>query len=72
MHLIWIAMSLAQSATDSAPVGGAKLTVDRGAVVRGPRDARRLALVFTTDLYAEGAGTILDALRDRRIKACSS
>jgi endoglucanase len=36
---------------------------DRGAIVRGPRDRRRLALVFTGDRYAEGAGAILNALR---------
>ena len=30
---------------------------------------KRLALVFTADLYAEGAATILDALRDRKIHA---
>jgi endoglucanase len=44
-------------------------TLDRGAIVRGPRDQKRLALVFTADLYAEGAATILDALRDRKIRA---
>ena len=47
-------------------------TLDRGAIVRGPRDQKRLALVFTADLYAEGATTILDALRDRKILPRSS
>ena len=34
-----------------------------GAVIRGPRDARRLALVFTGHEFAEGMPTILDELR---------
>src|SRR5207302_2163484 len=41
----------------------------RGAIIRGPRDRKRLALVFTGDRYAEGARAILDALRRRRIRA---
>jgi peptidoglycan/xylan/chitin deacetylase (PgdA/CDA1 family) len=43
--------------------------LDRGAIVRGPRDRRRLALVFTGDRYAEGSRVILDALRRHGIKA---
>lgn len=34
-----------------------------GAVTRGPRDARRIALVFTGHEFAEGMPTILDELR---------
>jgi peptidoglycan/xylan/chitin deacetylase (PgdA/CDA1 family) len=45
------------------------LTLDRGAVIRGPRDAKRLALVFTADRYAEGSNAIVNALRARTIKA---
>ena len=67
--LIWIAISLGSAGFDPAPADRTKLTYDQGAVVRGPRDQRRLALVFTGDLYAEGAETILDVLRVRRIKA---
>jgi peptidoglycan/xylan/chitin deacetylase (PgdA/CDA1 family) len=47
----------------------ARPQLDRGAIVRGPRDHKRLALVFTGDRYAEGAQPILDALRRRRIRA---
>ena len=43
--------------------------VDRGAIVRGPRDRRRLSLVFTGDHYAEAAPRILDALRRRKVRA---
>ena len=42
---------------------------DRGAINRGPRDRKRLALVFTGDQYAESAEPILDVLRRRRIRA---
>lgn len=42
---------------------------DRGAIVRGPRDRKRLSLVFTADRYAEGSRTILDALARRKIPA---
>jgi peptidoglycan/xylan/chitin deacetylase (PgdA/CDA1 family) len=51
------------AAADTAP-----LVVD-GGVVRGPRDAKRVALEFTGHEFAEGAGTILDALQARGAKA---
>jgi peptidoglycan/xylan/chitin deacetylase (PgdA/CDA1 family) len=45
--------------------------LDRGAIVRGPRDRKRLALIFTGDRFAEGAKVILAAMRRRGIKvAC--
>ncbi len=40
-----------------------------GAIVRGPRAERRLALVFTGHEFAEGGETILDELAKRRAKA---
>src|SRR5438132_186066 len=49
--------------------GRERLSFDRGAIVRGPRDRKRLALVFTGDRYAEGSQAILRALRRRDIKA---
>jgi peptidoglycan/xylan/chitin deacetylase (PgdA/CDA1 family) len=69
MPLMWIAVSLALNASEQLATDRAKLTIERGAVVRGPRNARKLALVFTADQFAEGAVTILDALRERRIVA---
>lgn len=42
---------------------------ENGAVVRGARSTRRLALVFTGHEYAEGAGAILDALALHGVKA---
>jgi peptidoglycan/xylan/chitin deacetylase (PgdA/CDA1 family) len=44
------------------------LLVD-GAIVRGLRVRKQLALVFTGDLYAEGARAILDALHRRALRS---
>jgi len=49
------------------PVNG--LTVDRGGIIRGPRNRRELALVFAGGLFSEGAKTILDTLRERHLAA---
>ena len=46
-----------------------ELTLDRGAIVRGPRQARRLALVFTGGSFGEGTGHILDVLATQQVKA---
>lgn len=73
MRRVWTTLILcvlaSSSASSSPPEDGSRTTFDRGAIVRGPRTARRLALVFTADEYAEGAGKILDALHQRGIKA---
>lgn len=45
------------------------LTCDAGAIVRGPRDGRAIALVFTGDEYAEAAPTVLRTLAARHIPA---
>jgi len=44
-------------------------TLDHGAVVRGDRSQRTIALIFTGGDYGEGMPVILDALRDRGIRA---
>jgi peptidoglycan/xylan/chitin deacetylase (PgdA/CDA1 family) len=56
--------------THAGPPGNrSRPLVDRGGIVRGPRDRKRLALVFTSDRYAEGAPRVLDALRRQQVKA---
>lgn len=45
------------------------LTYDHGGIVRGPINAKRLALIFTGGEHGEGATTILDALAERGVKA---
>lgn len=68
-------LSLAQmcSNTDSqtiaplpAPAG---YEVSEGAVVRGPKQGRRLALAFTGHEFAEGGQTILDELAKHKARA---
>ncbi|MBN1512854.1 MAG: polysaccharide deacetylase family protein, partial [Phycisphaerae bacterium] len=44
-------------------------TLDHGAVVRADRSQRTIALIFTGGAYGEGTPVILDALRDRGIRA---
>lgn len=51
------------------PPQRSKPTLDRGAIVRGPRVERRLALVFTADQYGEAAPAVLDALKARGLRA---
>ena len=52
-----------------APDDKTTLTLDRGCIVRGPRDRKRLALEFTGGSFADGGTTILAELDRRRIKA---
>jgi peptidoglycan/xylan/chitin deacetylase (PgdA/CDA1 family) len=42
---------------------------EQGAIVRGDPQAKKLALVFTGDEYADGAGVIADALQKQNVKA---
>ena len=47
----------------------ARFTVDHGAVTRGNRTRRKLALVFTGDEFGEGTETIANALAKRGVRA---
>jgi peptidoglycan/xylan/chitin deacetylase (PgdA/CDA1 family) len=60
---------LALSLGIAALAPAAELTERDGAVVRGPRAERRLALVFTGHEFAEGGETILDELSTHRAQA---
>lgn len=44
-------------------------TYDHGGIIRGPRDGRQLALVFTGGDYGEGTEVILDTLQRHNAKA---
>lgn len=44
-------------------------TYDHGGIVRGPRDRKRIALIFTGGDFGEGTASILDALGQRGVKA---
>lgn len=47
------------------PEQSKRFTWIHGAVVRGPRDAKRIALIFTGGDYGEGSENVLDTLRER-------
>lgn len=51
------------------PENETSITTERGAVVRGPRDRKVMAVQFTGGQYADGATTILEELKKRGIKA---
>jgi endoglucanase len=59
----------AHAATTQPPRSRTDLEVVEGGVVRGPRNARRLALIFTGHEFAEGGQTILETLARREARA---
>lgn len=52
-----------------APDSRSTFSYDRGCIIRGPRDRKRIALEFTGGSFADGGTTILDELKRRNIKA---
>jgi peptidoglycan/xylan/chitin deacetylase (PgdA/CDA1 family) len=46
-----------------------RLSIEQGAIIRGDKTAKRLALVFTGDEFADGAETIARALKRNGVKA---
>jgi peptidoglycan/xylan/chitin deacetylase (PgdA/CDA1 family) len=61
--------SNAASQMIAPPPGTAGCEVTEGAVVRGPKEGRRLALVFTGHEFAEGGQTILCELAKHKARA---
>ena len=57
---VWLVWSCANADLQAPARAGRE--VSEGAVVRGPREGHRLALVFTGHEFAEGGETILDEL----------
>ncbi|MEZ0486388.1 glycoside hydrolase family 9 protein [Fibrella aquatica] len=53
----------------SKPQTGAKSTYSKGAKIRGDTTARRLALVFTGDEFADGGTAIAQTLRKHQVQA---
>ena len=64
----WL-VAAAHSQTVAPAPAPAGCEVTEGAVVRGPKEGRRLALVFTGHEFAEGGTTILDELAKHRARA---
>jgi endoglucanase len=55
-----------ETMTQDAP---STFTYDRGCIVRGPRNQKKIALEFTGGYFADGGTTILNELKRRGIKA---
>jgi endoglucanase len=66
--LTWTGSSASSQTIAPAPPRAAVAVID-GAIVRGPTDVRRLAIVFTGHEFAEGAETILGELANRQASA---
>lgn len=78
LRIVYIAVFLALTAAgggrpaSTRPTEKRKMTeftYDHGGIIRGPRDRKRIAPIFTGGDFGEGTGTILDALKARKIKA---
>lgn len=54
-----------QAVSDNA----SQFVLEQGAIIRGDKSVKRLALVFTGDEFAEGASTIIRVLKFHRVKA---
>jgi len=71
-RLVWtisIAIFYAVSADAQTPAKDRVVRDDYGAIVRGDVNSKRLALVFTGDEFGESTKPIMDALKQRGIKA---
>lgn len=64
-----LVMALWSGAKRSNPPPPPRFTVEHGAITRGDRSRRKLALVFTGDEFGEGAETIANILAKRGVKA---
>ena len=64
-----VCVMLSYSTSFIAAFAGDLLRDDHGAIVRGDADSKKLALVFTGDEHAESTAPILDALKERRLRA---
>jgi peptidoglycan/xylan/chitin deacetylase (PgdA/CDA1 family) len=60
---------LAQSRALGSTETNFPFTFEEGAIIRGDKRARKLALVFTGDEFADGAETIVRVLKRRHLKA---
>ena len=70
--LAFIALSslcLAQSGAIKSTETNSRFLSEEGAIIRGDKTAKKLALVFTGDEFADGAETIARVLKRRDVKA---
>ena len=62
-------LCLAQVKPEGVGKGKADFVFEEGAIIRGDTTAKKLALVFTGDEFADGAETILRVLKQEDLKA---
>jgi peptidoglycan/xylan/chitin deacetylase (PgdA/CDA1 family) len=65
----WLLTAWTGKVDAESPRGDRLVRDEYGAIVRGDVSSRQLALVFTGDEMGESTGPIVDALRERKIKA---
>lgn len=65
----WILVCCAAISTLPAQELGAPFTHDHGAIIRGDRTKKEIALVFTGDTFADGGAHIRRTLTRQRVKA---
>jgi endoglucanase len=58
-----------QTKSAKSKVSNSRFEYSNGAIIRGDRNRRKLALVFTGDEYGEGAESIANTLQKRGVKA---
>lgn len=61
--------NVSQKKDVSPAKNNSRFLYEQGAIIRGDKTAKKLALVFTGDEYADGAETILQTLKKQNIKA---
>ena len=63
------AVGCAPARTPRAPAPNPAFTYDHGAIIRGDRSGRRIALIFTAGDYGDGAQHVLDTLARLKVRA---
>jgi peptidoglycan/xylan/chitin deacetylase (PgdA/CDA1 family) len=62
-------LCLAQAKPVAPSNGKDHFVFEEGAIIRGDKTVRKLALVFTGDEFGDGAETIIEVLKHQRVKA---
>ena len=66
---LWSAARKADLSSPPTAPADPRYTYDQGGIIRGDKQSKRMALVFTGDEFAEGGGAIAEALAKHNLKA---
>lgn len=66
---ILIMAALSRTSPNRKEQANTSFTYEQGAIIRGPKDEKKLAIVFTGDEFGEGLPTITRILNRRHVKA---